>query len=89
MKSKIKTILMAAMLCASLLAQAQQPIGFDLRGRDCNGGLGICSANKTSGPNNNISIEKTGQSTFVLTILRNSLTETEEDQHSWASIFKF
>lgn len=59
-------------------SQSPAPIDFDIRGRDCSGGLGFCSANKTSYPNNNVVVQKTGMNTFVLTILRSSLTENEE-----------
>lgn len=55
-------------------SQSKALIGLDIRGRVCNGGRDLCSANKISQPDNNISSEKTGQSSFVLTIVRNSIT---------------
>ncbi len=80
MKSKLYFTLVVVLLFAtfSTYAQSAAPIGFDIRGRDCSGGLGLCSANKMSDPNNNIAIQKTGKNAFVLTLLRSSLTEDEE-----------
>lgn len=59
-------------------AQTQVYINFDIRGRDCNGGRGICSASKTNAPNNKIRIQNIGDNTFVLSISRSSLSEKEE-----------
>lgn len=80
MKPKIYTLIAIAMLCTNFAAYTQSaaPIGFDIRGRDCNGGLGLCSVNKMSTPNDNLSIQKIGENTFVLAINRSSLTEAEE-----------
>lgn len=81
MKSHIFLLLVLSLLCTNLstFSQSAAPIGFDIRGRDCAGGLGLCSASKTNGPNNDITVLKTGEKTFVLTILRNSLTKDEEE----------
>lgn len=69
-----------ALLCSYFTAHSQSkaPIGFDIRGRDCAGGGGLCSVNKTSSPNNDIDIQKLNKNTFVLNILRASLTLDEE-----------
>lgn len=80
MKLKHYILLGELMLCAIFSAHSQSvaSLRFDIRGRDCNGGGDLCSAYITSGPNATISIEKTDQSTFVLTFVRTSVTENEE-----------
>ncbi|MEM0517996.1 MULTISPECIES: hypothetical protein [Aequorivita] len=80
MKSRLYLTLVILLLYATFATYAQSaaPIGFDIRGRDCSGGLGLCSANKMSSPNNNISIQKTGENVFVLAINRSSLSGAEQ-----------
>lgn len=70
------TIIFFAVVCHS---QAVSPsIGFDIRGRDCGGGLGLCSANVMNESNKKIMVQMTGENKFILTILRSSLDVNEE-----------
>lgn len=80
MKSKIKILFVTMLLCVNFTGRSQTKtsIGFDIRGRDCDGGLGLCSAKKMNEPNVGITVQKKGDKTFVLTIHRNAISEDEQ-----------
>lgn len=79
MKLRVYTLTILAILGVNLSqSQTRVPIEVDLRGRDCNGGRGICGISKISDPNTHISLEKTAVNTFILTMSRTDMTFIEE-----------
>ena len=91
MLTKIYSLLVLGILCTTfpVYSQSLAPIHFDIRGRDCDGGIGICSAKKTNKSDGNISIQKIDEDTFVLSILRASLTLNEETSIAGQSFSEF
>lgn len=74
MKNKLYTILL---ILLSVLAFSQsQKISADLRGRDCNGGGGICSVatSSLSEKSTDVLVEKTGEHSIVFIISKSNLS---------------
>lgn len=65
-------------LCLAQEAREQQPVEADIRGRDCEGGDGLCSLEPSNLVNANAFLYKNVDGTLTLEILRGKLSAGEE-----------
>ena len=65
------------MICSAQQSR-QQYVHADFRGRDCFGGMGLCSTQNTDLAGANASLSKNSDGTLTLKIFREKLTKEEE-----------
>ncbi len=72
----MKKILIAAVMLPALVLSQSQKVSVDLRGRDCNGGSGICSAGTSQKSGNDIeaSFSKISESSIALVLENQNLS---------------
>ncbi len=79
MKISITTLLFLLFtIISSAQESRQQYVHADFRGRDCFGGMGLCSTQKTDLAGANASMTKNSDNTVTLKIFREKLTNEEE-----------
>jgi len=76
----MKKIIFATLLLPTLLFSQTEKISADLRGRDCNGGTGICSAGTSQKLGNalNVSLTKVSENSLLMIIENKDLSTNDQ-----------